>query len=210
MTKVLIVDDHAIVREGLKQILAEIPGMVVAGEATTGEEALETIESQYYDVVVLDISLPDMSGLEILKQIKARHPQLVVLMLTIHPEEQYAVRVLKAGASGYLTKDTAPDELAAAIKKVAEGGRYVSATLAEKLAFDLGPEAKVTPHESLSDREFEVLVMMASGKNVTTISEELHLSKKTISTYRRRILDKMGMETNAELIRYAVENELVE
>jgi len=210
MTKVLIVDDHAIVREGLKQILAETQGMVVAGEATTGEEALETIESQYYDVVVLDISLPDMSGLEILKQIKARHPQLVVLMLTIHPEEQYAVRVLKAGASGYLTKDTAPDELAAAIKKVAEGGRYVSATLAEKLAFDLGPEAKVTPHESLSDREFEVLVMMASGKNVTTISEELHLSKKTISTYRRRILDKMGMETNAELIRYAVENELVE
>ncbi|MCD6282825.1 response regulator transcription factor [bacterium] len=210
MTKVLIVDDHAIVREGLKQILAEIPGMVVAGEATTGEEALETIESQYYDVVVLDISLPDMSGLEILKQIKARHPQLVVLMLTIHPEEQYAVRVLQAGASGYLTKDTAPDELAAAVKKVAEGGRYVSPTLAEKLAFDLGPKAKAAPHESLSDREFEVLVMMASGKNVTKISEELHLSKKTISTYRRRILDKMGMETNAELIRYAVENELVE
>ncbi len=210
MTKVLIVDDHAVVREGLKQILADAPDMVVVGEAAKGDEALEKIIAEHYDVVVLDISLPDMSGLEVLKQIKDLRPQLAVLILTIHPEEQYAVRVLQAGASGYMTKDTAPDELAAAVKKVAEGGRYVSSTLAEKLAFDLGPKAKAAPHEALSDREFEVLVMMASGKNVTKISEELHLSKKTISTYRRRILDKMGMETNAELIRYAVENGLVE
>jgi len=209
MTKVLIVDDHAVVREGLKQILADAPDAVVVGEAATGEEALERVVSEHYDVVVLDISLPDMSGLEVLKQIRDLRPQLAVLILTIHPEEQYAVRVLQAGASGYMTKETAPDELTAAIKKVAGGGKYVSPTLAEKLAFSLGPKAKAVPHEALSDREFEVLCMMASGKTTTQIAGELHLNKKTISTYRRRIMDKMGMETNVELIRYAIENKLV-
>jgi len=210
MTKVLIVDDHAVVREGLKQILAEAPDTDVVSEAATGEEALEKVTSGHYDVVVLDISLPDMSGLEVLKQMKGLRPQLSVLILTIHPEEQYAVRVLQAGASGYMTKETAPDELAAAIKKVAAGGRYVSPTLAEKLAFGLGPAAKAAPHEALSDREFQVLKMIASGKSVMAISEDLRLSKKTVSTYRRRILDKMGMESNADLIRYAIENELVD
>ena len=210
MTKVLIVDDHAVVREGLKQILAEAPDTEVLSEAATGEEALEKVASEHYDVVILDISLPDTSGLEVLKQIKALRPQLAVLILTIHPEEQYAVRALQAGASGYMTKETAPDELAAAIRKVAQGGKYVSPTLAEKLAFGLGPKAKATPHETLSDREFQVLKMIASGKSIMAISEDLHLSKKTVSTYRRRILDKMGMETNAELIRYAIENGLVD
>lgn len=208
MTKVLIVDDHAVVREGLKQILAEAPSMEVLSETATGEEALEKIASEHCDVVVLDISLPDMSGLEVLKQIKSQHPQIGVLVLTIHPEEQYAVRVLQAGASGYMTKETAPDELVAAIQKIAQGGRYVSSTLAEKLAFDLGPEAKAALHEALSDREFRVLRMIASGKTITAISKELCISKKTVSTYRRRILDKMGMESNAELIRYAIVNEL--
>ncbi len=210
MTKVLIVDDHAVVREGLKQILAETPGMVVAGEAKTGEEALEIMESQHYDVVVLDISLPDMSGLEVLKQMKAQHPQTPVLVLTVRPEEQYAVRVLRAGASGYMTKDAAPNELVATIQKIAQGGRYISPRLAEKLAFDLGPEAKAVPHEALSDREFQVLRMKASGKTITAISKELCINKKTVSTYRRRILDKMGMESNADLIRYAIENRLVD
>ncbi len=210
MTKVLIVDDHAVVREGLKQILAETPEMVVASEARTGEEALEKVASEHYDIVVLDISLPDMSGLEVLKQIKDLHPQLGVLVLTIHPEEQYAVRVLQAGASGYMTKETAPDELVAAIRKIAQGGKYVSSTLAEKLAFDLGPDAKAAPHAALSDRELRVLHLMASGKTITAISKELCISRKTVSTYRRRILDKMRMETTAELIRYAIENELIE
>ena len=210
MTKVLIVDDHAVVREGLKQILAEAPDTEVVSEVATGEEALEKVASEHYDVVVLDISLPDMSGLEVLKQIRDLRPQLAVLILTIHPEEQYAVRVLQAGASGYMTKETAPDELAAAIKKVAAGGRYISASLAEKLAFSMGPKAKAALHEALSDREFQVLKMIASGKSIIAISEDLRLSKKTVSTYRRRILDKMGMETNAEIIRYAIENKLAD
>ena len=210
MTKVLIVDDHAVVREGLKQILADAPDMVVVGEAAKGDEALEKIIAEHYDVVVLDISLPDMSGLEVLKQIKDLRPQLAVLILTIHPEEQYAVRVLQAGASGYMTKDTAPDELAAAIRKVAEGGRYVSAALAEKLAFDPGSDIKTAPHEALSKREFQVLCLIGSGKTVTETASLLHLSTKTVSTYRRHILEKMGMQSNADLIRYAIENRLVD
>lgn len=210
MTKILIVDDHAVVREGLKQILEKAPALVVADEAETGEEALDKADSKHYDVVILDINLPDMSGLEVLKQMKDLRPQLAVLMLTIHPEEQYAVRALQAGASGYMTKKTAPADLAAAIEKVASGGRYLSATFAEKLAFGLGPKKKAAPHETLSDREFQVLIAMASGKSASAISKELHLNKKTVSTYRRRILDKMGMETNAELIRYAIENGMIE
>ncbi len=208
--KILIVDDHAIVREGLKQILEGVPGMAVTGEAGTGAEALKAIESQHWDVVVLDISLPNASGLDVLKQIKAQHPQIAVLVLTIHPEEQYAVRALQTGESGYLTKGAAPEELAAAIKKVARGGRYVSAALAEKLAFDLRPEVMAAPHEALSDREFQVLCLLGSGKSVTEIAGLLHLSKKTISTYRRHILEKMGMQSNADLIRYAIENRLAD
>ncbi len=210
VTKILIVDDHAVVREGLKQILEGVSGMAVTGEAGTGAEALKAIESRRFDVVVLDISLPNASGIDILTQIKAEHPQIAVLVLSIHPEEQYAVRALQAGASGYLTKDTAPDELAAAIRKVAEGGRYVSAALAEKLAFDPGSDIKTAPHEALSKREFQVLCLIGSGKTVTETASLLHLSTKTVSTYRRHILEKMGMQSNADLIRYAIENRLVD
>jgi len=208
--KILIVDDHAVVREGLKQILEGVSGMAVTGEAGTGAEALKAIESRRFDVVVLDISLPNASGIDILTRIRADHPQIAVLVLSIHPEEQYAARAIQAGASGYLTKDAAPDELAAAIRKVAWGGRYVSAALAEKLNLDPEPEAGLMPHKALSNREFQVLCLIGSGKTVTEIAGLLHLSTKTVSTYRRHILEKMGMQSNAELIRYAIENRLVD
>jgi len=208
--KILIVDDHAVVREGLKQILEGVSGMAVTGEAGTGAEALQAIESQRFNVVVLDISLPNASGIDILTRIRADHPQIAVLVLSIHPEEQYAARAIQAGASGYLTKDAAPDELAAAIRKVAWGGRYVSAALAEKLNLDPEPEAGLMPHKALSNREFQVLCLIGSGKTVTEIAGLLHLSTKTVSTYRRHILEKMGMQSNAELIRYAIENRLVD
>jgi len=208
--KILIVDDHAVVRAGLKQILEGVSGMAVTGEAGTGAEALQAIESQRFNVVVLDISLPNASGIDILTRIRDDHPQIAVLVLSIHPEEQYAARAIQAGASGYLTKDAAPDELAAAIRKVAWGGRYVSAALAEKLNLDPEPEAGLMPHKALSNREFQVLCLIGSGKTVTEIAGLLHLSTKTVSTYRRHILEKMGMQSNAELIRYAIENRLVD
>lgn len=210
MLKILIVDDHAVVRAGLKEILESAAGMTVAGEADTGGKALTAIASRRWDVVILDISLPDMSGIDVLKQAKAQNPELPILMLTIHPEKQYAVRAMRAGASGYLTKESAPDELVTAVRKVAHGGKYASSSFAEMLAFDLGPDAEPELHKKLSDREFQVLEMIASGKSKKAISQELNLSPKTISTYRRRILDKMGMETCAEIIRYAVENELID
>jgi DNA-binding NarL/FixJ family response regulator len=210
MIKILIADDHAIVRRGLKQILAETPDMVVAGEAHNGQELLEKARSDQWDVVVLDISMPGRGGLDILKQLKSERPKLPVLMLTIHPEDQYAVRVLRAGASGYLTKESAPDHLVEAIRKVARGGKYVSAHLAEKLVFNLESISEKPPHETLSDREFQVLRLIASGKTVKEIGEELSLSVKTISTYRSRILEKMKMKNNAELTHYAIQQKLVE
>ncbi len=210
MIKILIADDHAIVRRGLKQILTETSDMIVAGEAHNGQELLEKTRSDKWDVVVLDISMPGRGGLDILKQLKSEQPKLPVLMLTIHPEDQYAVRVLRAGASGYLTKESAPDHLVEAIRKVARGGKYISPHLAERLAFNLESISERPLHEALSDREFQVLRLIASGKAVKEIGEELSLSVKTISTYRTRILEKMKMKNNAELTHYAIQQRLVE
>ncbi len=210
MIKILIADDHAIVREGLKQIVAETPNIVVADEASNAQEALDKIWKNDYDVVVLDISMPGRNGLDVLKQLKSERPKLPVLILSMHPESQYAVRVLKAGASGYLTKDSAPDELIAAIRQISLGRKYITSSLSEKLAFDLEIDAEKPLHETLSDREHQVMCMIASGKTVTAIAEELSLSVKTISTYRSRILQKMKMKNNAELTRYAIQNRLVD
>jgi len=210
MIKVMIVDDHLIVREGLKQIITEASDITVVDEASNGTEAIEKVRQVACDVLLLDISMPGRSGLEILKDLKNEASALSVLILTMHPEEQYAVRVLKAGASGYLTKESAPDELIEAIRKVSSGGKYISSTLAEKLAYDLAIDTGRPPHETLSDREFEVMCMIASGKTVTEIADEMTLSVKTISTYRSRILDKMRMKTNAELTYYSIKNQLVD
>jgi len=209
MIRVLIADDHPIVRQGLKQILAEAPDIVVKGEACNGTEALEKVRTARWDVVVLDITMPGISGLDLLKQVKSEQPKLPVLVLSMHPEEQYAVRVLRAGASGYLTKDSAPDQLMSAIRKVAKGGRYVSPSLAEQLAYDLDAGSEKPLHKNLSDREFQVLCLIASGKTVTEIAEELALSVKTISTYRARLLEKMNMTRNAQLTNYGIKNGLV-
>ncbi len=210
MINILIADDHAIVRKGLKQILAETQDMVVAGEACNGFEVMEKVRNNHYDVLLLDISMPGKSGLDILKELKMENPKLPVLVLSMYPEEQYAVRVLRAGASGYLTKESAPEELVVAMRKVARGKKYVSPSLAEKLAVDLEVDASKPPHETLSDREYQVLCMIASGKTVGEIAEKLSLSAKTISTYRARILEKMNMKNSAELTHYAIQNKLVD
>ena len=210
MIRALIADDHAVVRQGLRQILLETTDMVVTGEAANGPEALERARAGGYDVVVLDITMPGRSGLEALKEIKEARPKLPVLVLSMHPEDQFAVRVLKSGASGYMTKESAPEELVGAVKKVLAGGRYVSPALAEKMASYLAIDTPNPPHERLSDREFTVLRMIASGKTVSQIAVELSLSVKTVSTYRTRILEKMGMASNAELTHYAIKNQLVE
>ncbi len=208
--RILVVDDHAIVREGLKQILGEVKDMAVRDEAGNGQEALAKIRANDYDVLLLDISLPGRNGLEILKEIKLERPKLAVLILSMHAEEQYAVRALRAGASGYLTKASAPDELIGAIRKVSRGRKYVSSSLAEKLADELDADTKRPLHETLSDREYQVMLMLASGKSVTEIAAELCLSVKTISTYRARVLAKMNMKKNAELILYVIQNRLAD
>jgi two-component system invasion response regulator UvrY len=210
MIRIFIADDHAIVREGLKQIVTETSDMVVADEASTGHEVLAKVFKSNYDVLVLDITMPGINGLDVLKQVKSQNPRIPILVLSIHPEEQYAVRVLRAGAAGYLTKDSAPDELITAIRKVSMGGKYVTPTLAEKLASDLESGTERSLHETLSDREYQVLCLIASGKTGTEIGEELFLSEKTVSTYRSRILEKMNMKSNAELIHYAIKHGLVE
>ena len=210
MIKILIADDHPVVRKGLKEIIEVTPDMMVGDEASNGRETLEKVRKSDFDVVLLDISMPGRSGLDILKELKSEKPELSVLILSMHPEEQYAVRVLKAGASGYLTKESAPDELIAAIKKASIGRKYVSSSLAEKLASYLEIDDERPLHETLSDREYEVMRMIASGKTPTEIAGKLFLSIKTISTYRSRILEKMRMKSNAELIHYALKNRLVE
>lgn len=210
MIRVLVADDHAVVRQGLKQILGDTPEIRIAGEATNGKEALDKVRAEAWDVVILDISLPDHNGLDILKQLKSERPKLPVLVLSMYSEDQFAVRVLKAGACGYLTKDSAPDELVRAIRKVVSGGTYVSAFLAERLAFGIGDDSSKLPHETLSDREFQVLRLIAAGKSVKEIAAELSLSAKTVSTYRARTLEKMNLKTNAELIHYAIQNHLID
>lgn len=209
MIRILVADDHAVVRQGVKQILAEVGDMTVKDEAQNGSETLKKVNEQEYDVVLLDISMPGRSGLEVLEDIKAQHPKLPVLILSMHPEEQYAVRALRAGASGYLTKASAPQELIGAIRKVAGGGKYVTSSLAEKLADELEVDTDKLPHERLSNREHQVMLMLAEGKSVSDIAAELCLSVKTISTYRTRIMSKMGMKKNAELTLYAVHNNLI-
>lgn len=209
MIRILVADDHAIVRNGLKQIVSDTPDMVVAAEASNGQEALNKALEDDYDIVLLDITMPDRSGLDILKEIKSQKPELPVLILSIHPEEQYAVRALKAGAAGYLTKESAPEELTRAMRRVSDGGKYVTSSLAEKLASVLKTSTEEPLHQSLSDREYQVLCMIASGKRVKQIANELLLSTKTISTYRSRILRKMNMNNNIELTRYAMQNQLV-
>jgi len=204
-----LADDHAVVRHGLKQILTDAFKRATYGEARNAQQALDLIWKQEWDVVVLDITMPGRSGLEVLREIKQCKPRLPVLVLSMHPENQFAVRVLKCGASGYMTKESAPDELVGAVKKVLAGGRYVSDALAENLAAGLSASQKA-PQEMLSDREFQVLRLIASGKMVTNIARELSLSVKTISTYRSRILEKMGMKNNAELMHYAIQHRLVE
>ncbi len=210
MIKILIADDHAIVRQGLQQIVKTSPDMAVVGEAVDGEDALSKIRAEDWDVLVLDISMPGRSGFDILRELKHERPKLPILVLSMHSEDQFAVRTLKAGAAGYLTKESAPEELVQAIRKVVEGGKYISPSLAEKLAYDLESGTEKPPHETLSDREFQVMRMIASGKTVKEIADELSLSVKTVSTYRARILEKMNLKTNAELIHYAVQNQLVE
>jgi two-component system invasion response regulator UvrY len=209
--KVLIADDHAVVRRGLAQILSDTYEELVTGEATNAEEALEMIRKERWDIVILDISMPGRSGLDALKEIKTQNPGLPVLILSIHPEDQFATRVLKAGASGYLTKETAPEELVSAIEKAMAGGKYVSSALAEKLAEDLKLNANHIPlHKKLSDREYEVLLLIASGNSISEIAERFSLSVKTISTYRSRILEKTHMKSNADLVRYAITHGLID
>jgi two-component system invasion response regulator UvrY len=210
MIRLLIADDHAVVRKGLKQIVAETSDMVVSGEASNGQEVFELSLNDDWDVVLLDIGMPGRGGIDVLKQLKSEKPNLPVLVLSVYPEEQYAVRALKAGASGYLTKESAPEDLIAAIRKVVQGGKYVSDSLAERLAFDLGTDAERPIHERLSDREYQVVLMIAAGKTVKEIAAELSLSVKTISTNRTRALDKMGMKNNAEIARYIAKHGLID
>lgn len=208
--RVLIADDHAIVREGLKQILADTKDIVVAGEAENGLEAIKTSRSCKPQVLLLDISMPDRSGIEVLKQIKKELPGIAVLMLSMHREDQYAIRSLKAGASGYLNKQSAPAELVNAIRQVAAGKKYITVELAQALANHLDDDQETPSHELLSDREYQTLMMIASGKTVSDIANELMLSVKTISMYRSRLLVKMKLRNNAELTHYAIKNQLVE
>nr|WP_315399771.1 response regulator transcription factor [uncultured Duganella sp.] len=208
--KVFIADDHAIVREGLKQILAETRDIVVAGEAENGLDAVKLFRKSECQVMLLDISLPDRSGIEVLKQIKKEKPELAVLMLSMHREDQYAIRSLKAGAAGYLTKQSAPRELVTAIRQVAGGLKYISAALAQELANHVGDDHEAPPHDTLSDREYQTLTMIASGKTVGAIAKELSLSVKTVSEYRARLLVKMKLKNSAELTHYAIKNQLIE
>ena len=209
MLRILIADDHTVVRKGLRQILLdEFPGAEI-GEVADGGELVKKVMLGKWDVVVSDLSMPGRSGLEALQQIKLSHPDLPVLILSIHPEEQYALRALKSGAAGYLSKDTAPDELVKAVQKVLLGKKYISQAIAEKLANTFSSDTSTMPHETLSDREFEVMKFLANGKSVSEIAEMLSLSVTTVSTYRARIMTKMNLKSNSDLTKYAIENSLL-
>ena len=209
MINLLIVDDHAVVRRGLRQILQDEPGLSVQAEAADGYEALKAVRARAFDVVVLDVSMPGRNGLEVLEEIRRERPALPVLILSVHPEEQLALRLLKAGAAGYLSKDSAPEELVTAIRRVAKGGKYMSATLADRLVQHLQTPAAEPRHESLSDREFEVLLGLAGGQRIKEIAARHNLSVKTVSTYRARVLRKLGVQSNAELTLYAARQGLI-
>ncbi len=208
--KVLIADDHAIVRQGLKEIVRKMNEITTVDEAVDGSDALSKIRKGSYDFVIMDISMPGLSGIDVLQKLKEQNDKLNILVLSVHPQEQYAIRVLRLGASGYLSKDSAYEELETAIRKISAGGKYISASITEKLVFDIGKDPEKLPHESLSEREFQVMCMIAKGKSVLEISKELFISDKTVSTYRARILEKMNMKKNAELTLYAIKNNLIE
>lgn len=209
MIRVLVADDHPLFREGVKQILAETSDILVADEASNGREILAKLGQDHYDVILLDISMPGESGVEVLKHIKSIKPDQAVLILSMYPEKQYALRILRSGASGYLTKESTPDQLVTAVRRVVAGGRYISPELGEELALRISKEFKIPRHERLSDREHQILVMIASGKTIREIAGELSLSAKTVSTYRTRMLEKMNIKTDAELTHYAIQYELV-
>ena len=209
MIRVLIADDHGIVRQGLKQIVSESPDIVVAGEASDGEEALALARQQEFDVAIIDIAMPRRGGLDILKDLRREHPLLKIIVLSIYPEEQYAIRSLRDGASAYITKANATDELVPAIQTVASGKKYITPPVAQRLATYIAEGEKRSLHETLSDREMQVFLLIGSGKSASDISRELSLSVKTVSTYRTRILAKMGLGSNAQLIQYAIRNGLI-
>ena len=210
MIRALVADDHAVVRRGVKELLTDSGEVAVLGEAASGRDVLEHVRREDWDVCVLDINLPDQSGFDVLQTLKVERPDLPVLILTICSEDQFAVRALRAGAAGYLTKESAPEELVGAVRKVVAGGRYISASLAERLAMRVGDSTEAPAHEALSDREFQVLRMLATGQTTSQAAEALHLSVKTISTYRARILEKLNLRTNADLVLYAARNGLIE
>jgi DNA-binding NarL/FixJ family response regulator len=208
--RILVCDDHPIVRRRVREILEQAGAPVTVGEAANAAEGLALARKEPWDTVVLDITMPGRSGVELLKELKSERPNVPVLVLSVHPAEQYAVRVLRAGASGYLTKESAPEELLAAIRRIVRGGRYISPSVGEWLADDLGRSAEQLPHHGLSDREFEIIRLLASGKRVSEIAKQLHLSVKTVSTYRARVLGKLNLRTTAEIIRYAIKHGLVD
>jgi len=210
VTRIVIADDHSIVREGLKRIVSSIDGMEVAGEAGNGTEVMQRVRELDFDVLLLDLSMPGRSGMELIKLIRAEKPQLRVLVLSMHQELQYAVRAIKNGASGYLTKESAPAQLEQAIRKVASGGAFISAEVAEQLALGAMPGSEAVPHESLSNREFEVLQLLAAGVSLTDIGTRLNLSVKTVSTHKTNLMQKMGLQNQNELIRYALKHGLSE
>jgi len=207
--KILICDDHKIVRDGLRQILLQLPGALSIDEAGTGDQAFLLFKEDVFDIIILDISLPDKSGLDVLQIIKAKWPSTNVLMLSMLPQEQYAVRALKLGASGYLTKDTASEELLLAVKRISEGGRYISQSLAESLALNLNQDKQIQKHDILSGREFEIMIKLANGIPLQDIGKELFISDKTVSTYRSRIMEKMDLTKNTELTKYCIEHKLI-
>lgn len=210
MIRILIADDHKIFRKGLRQTIEDNPDMTVADEAANGNEVLSLMRKNFYDVVMLDVSMPGPSGLEVLKQIKEAHPRLPVIMLSMHPEEQYGIRVMKAGAAAYLTKETDEEYLIAAIRKAYRGGKYITPSMAEKLAFAVEIDYEKPLHEKLSDREYQVMRLIAQGKSIGDISSELHLGISTVSTYRTRILEKTGWKNSAEITNYAIKNHLID
>lgn len=208
--RIVLADDHAIVREGLKRIVGEVADFAVAGEAADGTEVMRAVREREFDVLVLDLSMPGRSGMELIKLVKAEKPRLRILVLSMHQEMQYAVRAIKSGASGYLTKESAPAQLEQAIRKIAGGGAYISAEVAEQLALGAMPGSDALPHESLSDREFEVFRLLVAGEGVTDIAGKLSLSVKTVSTHKANLMQKLGLANQTELVRYALKHGLAE